>query len=193
MKKNDLSAKFNESLANALAEGFSPCLTELRGSYSGVFGSQLVLAKGNERMVMWMEEHKDYRNEDVPDTVSLYVSHFSLGRGETTELNYMWPNQWKEHLVDEMVVYEVSGRRNGWYVEDEDEAIRAKQIHRSRYGNRYRSRNFRELEVTDQLLGIARRLKGFKTIRRENLKVVKNHKHWLFINKVSKREVCVGA
>lgn len=193
MKKNDLSTKFNDRLANALAEGFSPCLTELCGAYSGLLGHQIVLAKGNERMVMWMEENNYYGNDEVPDTVNLYVSRFSLGKGETTEFHYTWPNQWKEHLVDEMVVYEVSGRRNGWYVEDEDEAIRAKQIHRSRYGNRYRSRNFRELEVTDQLLGIARRLKGFKTIRRENLKVVKNHKHWLFINKVSKREVCVGA
>lgn len=57
MKKNQISAKFNAIITNAISEGFYPCMTELTGSYSDVMGSQIVLAKGNERIVLWMEEH----------------------------------------------------------------------------------------------------------------------------------------
>lgn len=192
MKKNDLSAKFNGHLTTALAEGFAPCMTELRGSYSGVLGTQLVLAKGNERIVMWMEENKDYRHDAAPDTVHMFVSRFALAKGESTEFHYMWPSDWKEHLVDEMVAYEVSDRRDGWYVDDADEAARAKETRRSRYPHHYGSERLREYAVDDRLLGIARRLKGFKTVKRDNLRVYKLRKTWHFENKVSRHEVCLG-
>ena len=193
MKKSDISAKFSKHLVAALAEGFAPSMTELRGSYTGVCGSQLVLAKGNERIIMWMEEHHDYSREETPGTVSLLVARFTLGRGETCEWNYMWPRDWKEHLIDEMTVYEVSGHRDGWYVEDAGEAARAKETHRARREARRGRRYFREYEVNDRLLAIARRLRGFKTIKRDNLRVAKTNKTWVFTNMKSHREVRIGA
>lgn len=192
MKKNDLAAKFTPYVAAAIAEGFAPCLTELCGSYSGVMGSQIVLAKGNERMVMWMEEEHGRRLENVPNTVNLFVARFAIGKGETCEFTYAWPSNWKEHLVAQMVVYEVTPRKTGWYVEDADEATRATEVHRSRYGYKYRSTHFREYEVDDRLLGIARKLKGFKTIKPENLYVYKSWGTWHFKNRKSQREVCIG-
>ena len=56
MKKSDISAKFAPYVADAISEGFAPCLTELSGSYSGIMGYQMVFAKGNGRIVMWMEQ-----------------------------------------------------------------------------------------------------------------------------------------
>lgn len=193
MKKNEISAKFNKHLAAAIAEGFAPSMTELRGSYSGVCGAQIVLAKGNERIIMWMEERHDYGDHNAPDTVSLFVARFALAKGETCEWNYMWPQDWKQHLIDEMTVYEVSARRDGWYVEDADEAARAKETHISRYDNRYRANAPRPVEVTDQLLAIVRRKRGFKTVKPENLAVIKVGKRWVFTNTLSRREVVVGA
>lgn len=192
MKKTDISAKFNPFLSAALAEGFAPDLTELCGSYSGVMGSQIVLARGNERMVFWMEEHHGSHLRDVPNTVNLYVSRFAIGKGETCEFTYMWPSNWKEHLVAHVIVYEVSSRKGGWYVDDADEAAKARVVHRSRYGNKYYTTSFRECEVNDRLLAIARRLRGFKTIRCENLHVYKTGRTWVFQNKLSHREVMVG-
>jgi len=193
MKKNAISTKFNKHLTAAVAEGFAPCMTELRGSYSGVCGTQLVLAKDNERIVMWMEEKHDYGNHKAPDTVHLFVARFALGKGETCEWNYMWPQDWKKHLIDEMTVYEVTARREGWYVDDPADATHAKETHYARYDNRYHADAPRKVEVTDRLLAIVRRKKGFKTIKRENLSVVKSHNRWVFRNTVSHREVVVGA
>lgn len=193
MKKNELSAKFSPYVASAIAEGFAPCMTELSGSYSGVLGSQIVLAKGRERIVMWMEEKCGCRLEDEPDTVTLFVARFALAKGETTEFHYMWPADWKKHLVAQMSFYEVSPRKTGWYVEDIEEARRAREVHVARYDHRFYSTRFREYEVTDKLLAIARRLNGFKTIRRENLHVYKTGGTWVFQNKKSHREACVGA
>lgn len=192
MKKNDLSAKFNKHLTAAVAEGFAPCLTELRGSYSGVFGSQLVLARGNERIVMWMEENKEYSRDADPDIVKMYVSRFALAKGETCEWNYNWPSDWKEHLVDEMTSYAVSDRRDGWYVDDADEAAAARKLHWDRLANDRGSREFREYEADGRILAIARRLRGFKTIKPENLRVYKCGRTWHFVNKRSRNEVCIG-
>lgn len=192
MKKNELSAKFNKHLTAAVAEGFSPCLTELRGSYSDVFGSQLVLAKDNERIVMWMEENKEYSRDAAPDTIKTYVSRFSLAKGESTDRNYMWPSEWKKHLVDETTSYVVSDRRDGWYVDDPDEAARARDLHWDRLCNSRHASDFREYEVNGRILAIARRIKGFKTIKPENLRVHKVGKTWHFVNMRSRNEVCLG-
>ena len=125
--------------------------------------------------------------------MSLLVARFALKKGETCDFHHMWPQDWKKHLVAQMTVYEVIPCRAGWYVEDADEAAHAIEVRRSRYGNRHYASNFREYEVNDNLLRIARKLRGFKTIRRENLHVCKSGSRWVFQNKVSHREVCIGA
>jgi hypothetical protein len=193
MKKTDLSAKFTPYLMDAIAEGFVPCMTELSGSYSGIFGHQVVLSRDCERIVMWMEEEAGSYADGTPDVVDLYVSRFALAKGERTDFHHMWPKDWKRHLVAQMRVYEVSSRKGGWYVESLSEASHAMGVRRSRFDSRPHVACVREYEVTDKLLGIARRLKGFKTIRRENLHVCKLQGAWVFQNKVSHREVMLGA
>ena len=99
MKKNEISAKFNTIITDAISEGFYPCMTELTGSYSDVMGTQIVLAKGNERMVLWIEERMSFGHRDEVASVTLYASRFTLKSGEKTEWDYRWSDQWKEHIV----------------------------------------------------------------------------------------------
>lgn len=193
MKKNEISAKFATIVADAIAEGFAPCMTELCGSYSGVVGSQIVLAKGNERIVMWMEEEHAWEHKDTEiDAIALFASRFALAKGERTDHAHMWPSDWKRDAFHTERVYRVSEWRGDWYSEDKAEAERAQEKRYTRHSH-FGSSDWREYEVDDRLLAIARRIKGFKTIRRENLRVVKNHGTWTFVNKKSRNEVRIGA
>ena len=189
MKKHEISKAVTEHIADAIANGFYPCMTELRGSYSGVEGSQMVFAKNNERMVFWMEYTAGYGSYA---TITAYVAHITLKAGESMEWTYNWPDNWKEHAVWSKKFYEVD---NDWYVEDEEEAIQARDKRHGRYANKRKNWGWNDVDVTDGIYEIARKLKGFKTIRRENLRVRRNADRaaWTFINANSGNSVTVGA
>lgn len=197
MKKNEISAKFNAILANAISEGFYPCMTELTGSYSDVMGSQIVLAKNNERMVLWMEEKESYGHRDEVASVTLYASRFTLKAGETTEWAYRWSTQWKEHIFWSETVYRVSEGRHSddsWYVEDKDEAEKARTLRSERWSASPRSiRRVKEYEVTDSLMRIVRKVKGFKSVARKNVRVWKHNSVWYIENTASGNKVALSA
>jgi hypothetical protein len=195
MKKNEISATFNGIIANAISEGFYPCMTELTGSYSDVMGSQIVLAKGNERMVLWMEEQMSFGHRDEVSSVTLYAARFALKSGERTEWDYRWSTQWKEHIVWSEVVYQVSeGRHNddGWYSEDKDEAEQARNIRVSRYSAKSVCR-VKEYEANDNLMRIVRKVKGFKSVARKNVRVWKYNDVWHIENTASGNKVALSA
>lgn len=197
MKKNEISAKFNAILANAIADGFYPCLTELTGSYSDVMGSQIVLAKNNERMVLWMEETESYSRRHDVASVTLYASRFTLKAGESTDWQYRWSDQWKEHTFWSETVYRVSEGRHSddsWYVEDKGEAEKARTLRSERWAASPRSvSRVKEYEVTDGLMRIVRRVKGFKSVARKNVKVWKHNSVWHIENTASGNRVTLSA
>jgi hypothetical protein len=195
MKKNEISAKFNAILADAISDGFYPCMTELTGSYSDVMGSQIVLAKCNERMVLWMEERMSFGHRDEVSSVTLYASRFTLKSGETTEWDYRWSTQWKEHIVWSETVYQVSeGRHNddAWYSEEKDDAEKARRLRTDRWHDGFMSGR-RDYEVTDQLMRIVRKVKGFKSVARKNVKVWKWNGVWHIENTASHNIVALSA
>lgn len=197
MKKNEISAKFNAILANAISEGFYPCMTELTGSYSDVMGSQIVLAKGNERMVLWMEERESYGHRDEVASVTLYASRFTLGADETTEWDYRWSTQWKEHIVWSETVYRVSEGRHSddsWYVENKGEAEEARTVRHERWSASPKSiSRVKEYEVNDGIMRIVRKVKGFKSVARKNVRVWKYNGIWHIENTASGNKVTLSA
>lgn len=197
MKKSEISAKFSAILANAISEGFYPCMTELTGSYSDVMGSQIVLAKNNERMVLWMDEKESYGHRDEVASVTLYASRFTLKAGETTEWDYRWSTQWKEHIFWSETVYRVSEGRHSddsWYVEDKDEAEKARTLRSERWAASPRSiSRVKEFEITDELYRIVRKVKGFKSIARKNVRVWKCNGVWHIENTKTRNYVTISA
>jgi hypothetical protein len=195
MKKNEISAKFNTILSDAISEGFYPCMTELTGSYSDVMGTQMVLAKGNERMVLWMEERMSFGHRDEVASVTLYASRFALKSGEKTEWDYRWSDQWKEHIVWSETVYQVSEGRHSddaWYSEDKAEAEQARATRTERWQESYRDGR-KDYELTDSLLRIVRKVKGFKSVARKNIRVWKYNGVWHIENTASRNSVLLSA
>lgn len=195
MRKHEISAKFNPIIASAIADGFYPCMTELTGSYSDVMGTQIVLAKGSERMVLWMEEHIGLGSRGVVSDVTLCASSFTLGAGESIESSYRWSTQWKEHIFWSETVYQVSEGRyrdDGWYTEDKAEAEQARVIRNERWKASFVGWS-KDYEITDTLLRIVRKLKGFKTVARKNIRVWKHDGVWHIENTASRNEVTLSA
>ena len=193
MKKQDLNRKFDEHVINAMQEGFTLCLNDLTGSYSGVMGTQACFAKGSERIIMWMEEEHDY-NEGIV-TVHCYVARIELAEGQDLRFNYTWPSDWKEHLVSDECVYTRSSWWNDpWYFDTRDEAITASNLHVERAMARSVA-SIREVELTDKLLSIVRRIKGFKTVDSRYIRVLRSnaHKAWEIQNTRSGYSVTLKA
>lgn len=195
MKKNEISAKFNAILTDAISEGFYPCMTELTGSYSDVMGTQMVLANGNERMVLWMEEQESYSRREEVASVTLYAARFTLKAGECTDWNYRWSNDWKEHTFWTETVYRVSEGRHSddsWYSEDKTVAEQARNIRSERWSAKSVNRT-KEYEVSDSLMRIVRKVKGFKSVARKNVRVWKYDNVWHIENTASGNRVALSA
>lgn len=195
MKKNEISAKFNAILSDAISEGFYPCMTELTGSYSDVMGTQMVLAKNNERMVLWMEEQGSYVYRDEVASVTLYAARFALKADECTDWNYRWSKDWKEHVIWSETVYRVSEGRHSddsWYSEDKSQAEKARCLRTLRWSAKPHGGR-KDYEVTDSLMRIVRKVKGFKSIARKNVRVWKYNGVWHIQNVASGNEVCLSA
>ena len=193
MKKHEITKLAQDEIAKAIADGFTINLFEATGSYSDVEGTQVVLARGDERIIMWCEEVYGYRRKDGCniDSIRLFISRIDL-HGDSMERVAYWPSDWKEHAFFEREVYKVG---YDWYSEDLAEAERAEDMRLERYRskpNRWRSDY--DLPITDELLGIARRLKGFKRIRRDDLLVRKSwhSNRWTFRNRNTGTEAVVS-
>lgn len=194
MKANEITSKFTDAITAAIAEGFTPCMSELTGSYSDVEGTQWVLAKGRERIVLWQEKEGGFGGET--ERINLYGARFELAEGESTEWNYHWSHDWKEHLFMSETVYRVDDRWRGeaWYSEDEADATEARDVRSIRRKARDSHDCYDYREVTDKMLRIVRKLKGFKSVKRDNIKARKlNGGGWEFRNVASGNTVRLSA
>lgn len=195
MRVNEITSKFTDTITAAIAEGFTPCMSELTGSYSDVEGTQWVLAKGRERIVLWQEKEGSFFDEGT-ERIFLYGARFELANSESTEWNYHWSHNWKEHLFMRETVYRVDDRLRGegWYSEDEADAIEASAVCSIRRKAKGYSGRYERREVTDQMLRIIRKISGFKTVKRDNIRAFKlNGVGWEFRNVASGNTVRLSA
>ena len=168
-----------------MLDGYQLSLTELTGAY-GVDTGYVVLAKGNAREIIWTDEEREYiecpdGRERMFTSVGIFRSHIELGQNETLKWNYSWPNKWAEHVVESYKVWCIDefGNRD-WYTESFDEALAARMKHLDRALN-YRAVDAiecREFEMTDALLRIVRKVSGFKSAKRGDVRVSKFPKKW---------------
>lgn len=166
MRKHEISKLAQEQVAAIMAEGFVIDLMELTGSYTDAEGTQAVFAKGSERVVMWCERHDDYRS---PESVTLRMARFEVTAERNLDWGYHWSHEWAERTYFEATAWKVG---EDWYTTDEAEAIRCRELSLERHRNA-RTRDTRKLEMTDGLLAIVRRVKGFKSVRRDSIVVTK--------------------
>lgn len=187
MRLNELSEAFAAVFEGAVRRGFYPCLTELTGAYSDVFGTHLVLGMDNERIILWMErEFKHY------PMVVLYAAHIVLEDGQTLRSACHWPNQWKEHVYWRRIFYCVSEQGEGWYSAYPADAEGASLKRRARRKRSYVPR-VRRYELSDRLLSIVRRVRGFKTVDRDLIEVFKYvDGSWVIRNTKTRTEACLG-
>lgn len=192
MKTSEVNKKFNPYIKDIMDEGFYICATELTGSYSDILGNHTCFAKGNERVVVWLEMEREFRKNPV---IHGYAARFTLAKGESTEWQYHWASEWKKHLVFDFTLYGVGERYNcDWFVDTEEEAQAARDKRIERY-RQSATDSCAEVEMNDSLFEIARRHEGFKRAKREEVKVWRN-KHslgWAFRNMKSGREFTICA
>lgn len=166
MKRAEIARLAQGQVASLIAEGFCIDLMELTGSYSDVDGTQAVFAKGNERVVMWCERKGGYGE---PEGITLRMARFSVNAEKNLRWGFHWSDEWAPHVFFEAIVWKVG---DDWYTADESEAVRCHKLSAERYRNR-RGNGEREVKLTDGLLAIVRRVKGFKSVRRGDIRVVK--------------------
>ena len=178
MKKMDIAAKMSESVTLLLLDGYQLSLTELTGG-RGYGAGYTVLARGNEREIIFITKRcEDIECEDGRErmfsTITITRSHIELGKGETLEHNYMWSSDWEEHAVESYKFWCIDewGNRD-WYTESFEEALSCRMKSRERNCARFTSCNVKDFEVTDELMRIVRKVKGFKTVRRDDVRVWK--------------------
>lgn len=198
MRKNEVSKGFAKVMMDAMSEGFYPDMVELTGSYSDVEGRQAVLMKDDERIVMWMERCGRSWDSTDPERIVLRAARFAIEGEDDMDWKYRWSKSWKEHVFFEDVVWRVA---RDWYVKDENEAVAALLKRRERVGSHMYVNggdgakfigNGRH-ELTDELLAIVRRVKGFKTVKRENIEVFKSGTAWRIKNVASGNEAFLSA
>lgn len=168
MKKHEISQWFTQHVAEIIAEGFAPCMDELTGSYSDVYGSQMVFAKGNERVIMWMAKSYGYGELPVVE-IARNVARITLADGESLDRTYYWSSDWREHITATSSVHEVT---ETWYTESREEAEEAERKRLERFEASFVS-EAHALTVTSRLVKAVRRMSGFKSIRIRDLMVLR--------------------
>lgn len=171
MRETELGKVFTPVITNALEEGYAIDLTELRNSYWRKV--QTVLAKGNSRLVLWMEWRSHY-GDDAHDEVEVHVSSIDLDPGRCLDGDYFYPDSWAEHDVTRFTVYRIDSGygRGGWYSTDRADLEEAKAVRRVRR-EMHRVDPQPELRVTDRTWAAIRRVTGFKRARREDVRLLK--------------------
>ena len=174
MHKNELGTLANDTIAAAIAEGFSPSIGEIRALY-GNCDWYFVMAKGDERIVLYSNSEKMTRRFDAPEydirRFEVKSSRFNLG-GKKMDRCFDGPRKWDEYAETIATMYAMDGSWDGeWFTDDLDEAIAAKNLRSERFRSRHVSRCYESMEVNDALLAVAKRHDGFKTVTSETLRV----------------------
>lgn len=180
MRKHEIGKVLNGIITEALNDGYGISFGELRGCYSDC-ETQTVLAKGPDRIIVWASVLRDYKSETI--TVNASRIHLeTTGEGghrytQSLDRDYHWSDDWKKGLFFEKSFYHVGAREDDWYVESQSEAEAAAQKHYDRCKAR-RVITSKELEMTPRLMSIVRKLKGFKTVKAENVRVTRRYNEW---------------
>ena len=183
MKKMQFQSKMSESVALLILDGYQLSFGELTGSYSEAEG-YVVLARGNEREIIWLGRDSYYNNEFDCTSIVINRAHIELAKGETLEWNYRFPSKWAEHIVEQHRAFKL-GR--DWYVDSYEEWKEANEKHLDRYRARdidY-STEYHTFANTDELMRIVRKVKGFKTVKREDVLVGKRGGSYRIENRAS--------
>lgn len=185
MRKAEITNLAQEQVRSLISEGFCIDLMELTGSYSDVEGTQAVFAKGSERVVMWCECRGGYGN---PEGITLRMARFAVNAEKNLEWGFHWSDEWEPYTFFEATVWKVG---DDWYTTDGTEAVRCRKLGTERYRLR-NVRSERKVELTDELLSIVRRVKGFKSVCRDDIRVTKMRgNRWEIRNAASGNRVVI--
>lgn len=170
MKRHEVNQWFTQHVAQVIAEGFTPCMDELTGSYSNVLGHQMVFAKGNERVIMWMTLMYGYGIE--LDEIVCSVARIALAKGETLDSHYRWSGDWEEHEAASASFYRVAC---DWYVTTRAEAneVGIKRVRRRRATT---NNEYAEIKVNGHVLKSVHKIAGFKRVKACDLRVLRRAK-----------------
>lgn len=169
---NEITKLAADDILAYMLEGFTLCMTELKGSY-GFEGKQEVLERGNERVVIWMERERCEFDRWEDDYV-LRIAHITLAEGESMEFHYEWPRKWAEHVVKEWRAYNLNGlshRNKGVWTTDRAEAEAANKKRDQRHERKHVS-SLKALDTANpKVMAIIRRLDGFKTAKASDVTI----------------------
>lgn len=155
MKYNEIEKRLSGVVAEKLAEGWT--LTAGRGSWSGI-ESQYFLEKDGAYVAVYLAAEGGWH-----ETLSIRTAPAERG---PLGFGFDWTRE--ENAETLATFYEV---RDGWFVEDEEEAEAARDKRRERHAAKYLL-PFKDLgEPTDAVMELVRGHKGWKRAAKKNVRV----------------------
>lgn len=165
MKSIDACKWFVPFINDAISEGYTPAVMTDRS-----FGSRgcQVWQRGRDYITLWADEsHRmDVEGVDSVNVLTLSVARFTVPMGTSLRsCGLDWCDKWEKHTVASKTLYDVDALyRDRWWVEDIETVRKARETRYERLMARRTSAVWRELPLTDELLAIVRKVKGFKTV-----------------------------
>lgn len=196
MRRIDANRWFVPFIEKAIEDGFAPEVDSWGG---GANGSQ-VWRKGRECIVIWADNHDTVCLDERHSvrTLVLSVARMTLESADplSADWKHRWSSSWEEHVIASKTYYSVTYRYDAsWWVEDVEDARAACETRKRRRDARSVNNQWQELALTDGLLAIARKVRGFKTVDSRHIHVYRRRleNSWKFWNSRSDNEVIVSA
>lgn len=189
MKSIDACKWFVPFINDSIIEGYTPVVMTDRS-----FGSKgcQVWQRGRDYIALWCDES---HRMDVDGVSNVSVLTMSVARFTTpigTDLRSCgldWCDKWEKYTVASKTLYNIDALyRDNWWVEDLEAVRKAREVRSERNMARYaHCSRWRVLPLTDELLAIVRRVKGFKTVDSRYITVEKlpNESAWRITNRKS--------
>lgn len=193
MKSIDACKWFVPFINDAISEGYTPVV--MTDNSFGSRGCQ-VWQRGNDYITLWADEQygMDVEGVNSVNVLTLSVARFTVPMGTSLRsCGLDWCDKWEKHIVASKTMYDVDAtHRDRWWVEDIETVRRARDTRYERLMARRTSCVWRELPLTDELLAIVRRVKGFKTVDSRHITVTKKlyESTWWITNTKSGNYVC---
>ena len=192
MKSIDACKWFTPYITEAICEGYTTVMSNDSG---GTDGCQ-IWRRGRNYITMWVTESHSMDIDGVNNvrTLTLSVARFTIPRGTSfANSRLSWADKWAEHIVASKKLYNVDALcRDAWWTEDLEEVRRARETQAARRANRRINHRSKALPITDGLLAVVRRVKGFKTVDSRYITVTKKpyESTWWITNTKSGNYVC---
>lgn|GEM_PF-5827527 len=192
MKLIDTFSWFTPYIVAAIECGFTP---EFDGC-GGCDGKQ-IWRRGRECLILWADNHNNFTLDGICSvrTHTMYVSRLTLATDAPLANDSVnrWRDTWERHVVASKVYYAVAARSDAdWWTDDLDVVRRARETQAARRVARRINHHSKTLPLTDELLAIVRRVKGFKTVDSRHITVTKKpyESTWWITNTKSCNYVC---